>query len=42
MPKTVDKDPAEEVNNLSEEELKERFERDMENFQDKLKKYSSE
>lgn len=43
MPETVEKDdPAEEVNNLSDEELEERFERDLENFKDKLKKYSSE
>ncbi len=42
MPKSVDKDPAKDLNNLSDEELKERFERDLESFKDKLKKYSSE
>lgn len=43
MPETVEKDdPAGKVNNLSDSELKERFERDLENFKDKLKKYSSE
>lgn len=43
MPETVETDdPAEKVNNLSDSELEERFERDLENFKDKLKKYSSE
>jgi hypothetical protein len=43
MPETVEKDdPVEKLNNLSDEELEERFERDLENFKDKLKKYSSE
>lgn len=42
MPKTVDKNPVEKVNNLSDEELEERFERDMNSFKEKLKQYSSE
>lgn len=42
MPETVEDNPAEKVNNLSDEELEERFERDTENFKDKLKEYSSE
>jgi t-SNARE complex subunit (syntaxin) len=42
MPKTIDKDSVEKVNNLSDEELEERFERDMKSFKKKLKQYSSE
>ncbi|MFB6209682.1 MAG: hypothetical protein ABEJ56_06140 [Candidatus Nanohaloarchaea archaeon] len=42
MPETTENDPAEKINNLSVEGLEERFERDMDNFEDKLKEYSSE
>ena len=42
MPQTIEDDPAEKVNELSDEELKERFERDLKSFKDKLKEYSSE
>lgn len=42
MPETVEDNPVEKVNNMSDEELEERFERDMENFEDKLKEYSGE
>ncbi|MFB6245846.1 MAG: hypothetical protein ABEJ03_05885 [Candidatus Nanohaloarchaea archaeon] len=42
MPETVEDNPADKVNELSEEEFAERFERDMDNFEDKLKEYSGE
>lgn len=42
MPETVEDNPAEKVDELSDEELEERFERDTANFEDKLKEYSSE
>ena len=42
MAKTVEDDSAEKVNSMSDEELEERFERDMNNFDDKLKEYSDE
>lgn len=42
MPEVFENNPAEKVKTPSEEELKERFERDMKNFIDKLKEYSSE
>lgn len=42
MPETVEDDPAEEVNNLSDEEIEERSDRALDRFKDKLKDYSSE
>lgn len=35
-------DPVEKLNNMSDEELKERFERDMGNFKKKLREHFSE
>lgn len=42
MPETVKDDPAEKVNELSDEEVKEKADEALERFKDKLRKYSSE
>ena len=42
MPETVEDNPAEKVNDLSDEELEERFERDLELFKENLDQYFSE
>jgi len=39
MTEAVKDNPAEKVNNLSDEELEERFERDMENFKNAVDQY---
>lgn len=42
MAEIVEDNPTEEVNNLSDEELEERFERDLELFKKTLSRLSSE
>ena len=42
MSQIVEDNPVKKVNNLSDEELEERFERDMELFKDAVDQYFSE
>lgn len=42
MPETVEKNVADKLDELSDEEVKERADDALERFKDKLKRYSSE